>query len=74
MFTLRCPAGANKKATDTAFILLKVTKSIQMQLQGYQQQFSIHFEARTPSGRKIHFSTPCTIRCIVFCIIREVRT
>ena len=38
------------------------------------QRFSIHFEARTPSGRKNHFCTPCTISCIVFCMIREVRT
>ena len=38
------------------------------------QLFSIHFEARTSSGRKNHFCTPCTIWCIVFCIIREVRT
>jgi len=38
------------------------------------QRFSIHFEAHTPSGRKNHFCTPCTIWCIVFCIIREVRT
>jgi len=38
------------------------------------QQFSIHFEARTPSGRKNHFFTPCTILCMFFCIIREVRS
>jgi len=39
-----------------------------------RQRFSIHVELRTPSGRKNHFCTPCTIWCIVFCIIREVRT
>jgi len=30
------------------------------------QRFSIHLETRTPSGRKIHFCTPCTIWCIFF--------
>jgi len=34
------------------------------------QRSSIHFEARTPSGKKNHFCTPCTIWCIVFCILR----
>jgi len=38
------------------------------------QRFSIHFEARTPPGKKNHFCTPCAIWCIVFCIIRELRT
>ena len=33
------------------------------------QRFSIHFEARTSSGMKYRFFTPCTISCIVFCII-----
>jgi len=32
------------------------------------QLFSIPFEAHTPSRRKNHFCTPCTIWCIVFCI------
>jgi len=31
-----------------------------------KQRFSIHFVARTPSGRKNHFCTSCTIWCIVF--------
>ena len=39
-----------------------------------EQRFSINVEAHTPSGRKNHFCSPCTICYIVFCIIREVRT
>jgi len=39
------------------------------QIQCVKAAVLIQFEARTPSGRKKYFITPCTIWCIVFCII-----
>jgi len=74
----QCPP----KSTAKVFLLCQgssiyksLSKSVFSSTAGrLSQRFSIHFEARTPSGRKNHFCTPCTIWCIVFCIIREVRT
>jgi len=46
-----------------------VSVDFKQNMKALDQRFSIRFVARIPSGRKNHFCTPCTIWCIVFCII-----
>ena len=64
--------AATGKTATASLSYVRLSRETARYYENTAQRFS--FEAHTLSGRKNHFCTPCIIWCIVFCIIREVRT